>query len=151
MKIFNGEGVNLQDRLRKNNVSTYLGTCVSDFPNFFWLMGPNTATGHSSVIFTSECQITLTLALIKPILRRISRVELPPVPAPSVEVKVQAEKRYQEQVRRQMKKKVWEKDGGVSWYVDPDTGLCTTLYPWSQVSFWWSTLWPVERDFKRVG
>ncbi|ORY41822.1 hypothetical protein BCR35DRAFT_356412 [Leucosporidium creatinivorum] len=151
LKIYNGEGVSLQDCLKENKVATFRGTCVQDFPNYFWLMGPNTATGHSSVIFTSECQITMMLKLIKPILRKISQVKLLPVPAPSVEVTAEAQARYNADVRKEMKNKVWEKDGGVSWYVDQETGLCTTLYPWSQVHFWWKASWPKESDFKRLG
>ncbi|KAK4047414.1 hypothetical protein OIV83_005461 [Microbotryomycetes sp. JL201] len=145
LKIY-ADDVSLQDKMRESKVSTYRGTMVEGFPNYFWLMGPNTATGHSSVIFTSECQVTMMLKLVKPILNKISKVELQ-LPAPSIEVTHEAQQRYNEAVRNEMKKKVWEKDGGVSWYVDQKTGLCTTLYPWSQIHFWWHSLWPNKSDF----
>lgn len=120
----------------------------------------------------------MMLKLIKPILRQLSQVKLLPVPAPSVEVTAEAQAQYNADVRKEMKNKVWEKDGGVSWYVDQETGLCTvsfglrslvdalradsplladplrflqTLYPWSQIHFWWKASWPKESDFKRVG
>lgn len=65
----------------------------------------------------------MILKLIKPILAKTSL----PVssPAPSVVVTAKAELEYNQALRAQMKKKVWEKDGGVSWYVDQDSGLCT--------------------------
>ncbi|SCZ87860.1 BZ3500_MvSof-1268-A1-R1_Chr2-3g05328 [Microbotryum saponariae] len=150
VKIYNSEGVSLQDRLRDNKVSVYQGTCVADFPNLFWLMGPNTATGHSSVIFTSEAQITMMRKLIKPILSQL-KPSTNGEPAPTVEVTPAAQEQYSKKIRNEMKKKVWEKDGGVSWYVNKDTGLCTALYPFSQIHFWWNASFPKRVDFKYIG
>lgn len=67
----------------------------------------------------------MMLKLVKPILNKISQVKLLPVPGPSVEVTAEAQAKYNADVRKEMKNKVWEKDGGVSWYVDQETGLCT--------------------------
>lgn len=87
--------------------------------------------------------------LIKPILKELRKPQLL-IPAPTVEVTKKAEDEFMSDVRTEMKKKVWEKDGGVvsfvlpyllsspkwktdrallslplqSWYVDPKTGLC---------------------------
>lgn len=47
----------------------YLGTAVPSFPNLCMISGPNTATGHTSVIYTEEVQIGYILQLIKPILQ----------------------------------------------------------------------------------
>ncbi|GAA6009379.1 hypothetical protein JCM11491_004299 [Sporobolomyces phaffii] len=135
LKIYNSEGVQLQHQLNNNGVKNFQSTAVSGFPNFFWLMGPQSATGHSSVLFTSECQITLMFRLIKPIVDQLRKPQLL-IPAPYVEVTKKAEDEFMANIRAEMKKKVWEKDGGVSWYVDPKTGLCHTLYPYSQVNFW---------------
>lgn len=46
----------------------YLGTAIDGFPNFFTLFGPNTVTGHSSVILCSENQVSYAMNFIKPIL-----------------------------------------------------------------------------------
>ncbi|SCV74893.1 BQ2448_7922 [Microbotryum intermedium] len=150
VKIYNSAGVSLQNRLRDNKVSVYQGTCVADFPNFFWLMGPNTATGHSSVIFTSEAQITMMRKLIKPILSQL-KPSTTGESAPTVEVTAAAQEQYNKKIRNEMKKKVWEKDGGVSWYVNKETGLCTALYPFSQIHFWWNASFPKKADFKYIG
>lgn len=40
LKIYNSEGVSLQDLLNKTKVKTYQSTLISGFENFFWLMGP---------------------------------------------------------------------------------------------------------------
>lgn len=37
----------------------YLGTTLPGFPNFYMLSGPNTATGHSSVLYSEELQVRL--------------------------------------------------------------------------------------------
>ena len=39
------------------NPSAYLGMTVPDFPNFFFIFGPNTVLAHSSVIWMIECQV----------------------------------------------------------------------------------------------
>lgn len=117
LKVKNDKGVSLQDRLNANGVKTYQSTLVSDFPNFFWVMGPNSATGHSSVLFTSECQLNLVFHLIRPILNELRRGNAgggkDGKPAPYVEVTPEAEDRYYAVLRAEMKKKIWEKDGGV--------------------------------------
>lgn len=63
--------------------------------------------------------------LIKPVLERVSDIKSRDGPGPMVEVTHEAQESYNTAVRREMKKKVWEKNGGVSWYVDQKTGLCT--------------------------
>ncbi|SCV72553.1 BQ2448_4090 [Microbotryum intermedium] len=146
LKIANDKGEDLAAVLGSSNASNYLGTLVGGFPNFFWIMGPNTATGHSSVIFTSECQIGMMIKLLRPILNKLEQ-DQGVSPGPIFEVSQQAQDAYMVKVRTEMKKKVWEKDGGVSWYVNKETGLCTTLYPWSQVHFWRNTAWLSMKDF----
>ncbi|POY76201.1 hypothetical protein BMF94_0721 [Rhodotorula taiwanensis] len=152
MKVTNGEGESLQERMDQTGVKTYQGTCVSSFPNFFWILGPNTATNHSSVLFTSEAQLALAFHLIRPVLAalgkgRQQRVKLIK-PAPYVEVTRAAEDRYYAELRQRMKGMVWESKGGVAWYVDKATGLCTALYPWTQVHFWQKCAFPSFSDFK---
>jgi cation diffusion facilitator CzcD-associated flavoprotein CzcO len=84
----------------------YIGCCVHGFPNLFLLMGPNTVTGHHSVIFTSECAINFTI--------RISRLVLTNH-ADSVEIKRQVQKRESEWMQKCFKTLVWTKsDGGTS-------------------------------------
>ena len=35
----------------------YLGITVPNFPNFFYVLGPNTVLAHSSLIYMIECQV----------------------------------------------------------------------------------------------
>ncbi|KAL8287672.1 hypothetical protein RQP46_003530 [Phenoliferia psychrophenolica] len=143
-------GEELVTRLQEENGKMYRGTVASGYPNFFVLQGPNTVTGHSSVIFTSEAQITMTLKLITPILKKLKSGKALSSPAPSVEVTPEAETEYYSLLRTEMKRKVWEKDGGVSWYVN-DKGLCIALYPWSQTNFWYHATYPNKAHFRWSG
>jgi len=52
---------------------------VPGFPNMFMLMGPNTVTGHYSVIYTSECAINFTIRIARLVLTgHATSVELKP-------------------------------------------------------------------------
>lgn len=127
VKVINSEGESLQERMEATGVKTYQGTVVSSFPNFIWCLGPNTATNHSSVLFTTEAQIALAFHLIRPVLAKLAGsggIKLLK-PAPYVEVRREAEDRYYAELRERMKGMVWENKGGVAWYVDKSTGLCT--------------------------
>ncbi|KAL6877647.1 hypothetical protein HDV57DRAFT_128780 [Trichoderma longibrachiatum] len=71
LQIFGEGGVSIHDhwtQISEGVPSAYLGTCLSEFPNFFIMMGPNTLSGHLSVIYTTECQINFALRVIRPVL-----------------------------------------------------------------------------------
>ncbi|KAF5348350.1 hypothetical protein D9758_010944 [Tetrapyrgos nigripes] len=104
----------------------YLGTTVPGFPNFFLLSGPNTVTGHTSVIYTEECQINYILSLIQPIFeKRIS----------SIDVKPQATDAYNEKIHKRLAKSVFVQC--VSWYRKGGTGKVTSIFPGTSTLFWW--------------
>jgi cation diffusion facilitator CzcD-associated flavoprotein CzcO len=48
----------------KEAVSSYKSAAMSEFPNFFMLDGPNSASGHFSVIYTVECQVNYVSKLV---------------------------------------------------------------------------------------
>ncbi|GAA5866271.1 hypothetical protein JCM1840_004062 [Sporobolomyces johnsonii] len=137
LKVFNNEGESLVERLKGNGVKTYLTSMVASYPSFFMLMGPNSVTGHSSALFNTECTVDMICALLKPVLSSLASTAIePPVPAPTVEVTQEAEDEWYARMREEMGKKIWEDDGGISWYVDKASGgKCTTLYPWEQLHF----------------
>ena len=117
------------DKTSLGVAQAYFGTVVPHFPNFFILMGPNTVTGHLSVIYTVECQINFTLRLLEPILKSLpsyrSRSFIPKALAPppaTVEVKPKAAIADSQWVQTAAKKLVWA-SGCVNWAVDPKTGL----------------------------
>ncbi|KAL9094581.1 MAG: hypothetical protein Q9165_003140 [Trypethelium subeluteriae] len=152
MEIRGKEGVSLNDHWEKVSAgapSAYLGTCVPSFPNFFILMGPNTVTGHLSVIFTVECQINFTLRLLAPILRS-SRPSLlsPLLPSSSnVAVSTQAARHDSDWLQSRLTKLVWS-SGCSNWALHPETGQNIMMYPDWQYMFWLRSIWVRWGDFE---
>ncbi|KAI1825698.1 putative monooxygenase [Xylaria intraflava] len=129
------------DKFSQGSPSAYFGTCLSSFPNYFILMGPNTASGHGSVVYTSECQINFTLRAIKPVLNalRAQRSRLPVLgqKADIVKVKPDAEQADVDMVQEKAKALVWA-TGCISWALDPKSNFRrnTTMYPDFQFKYW---------------
>ncbi|MEO6496432.1 MAG: NAD(P)/FAD-dependent oxidoreductase [Solirubrobacteraceae bacterium] len=97
----------------------YLGTTVAGFPNLFLLTGPNTGLGHNSIIYILESQFTYVLDALRQM--RSQRIG-------ALEVKPEAQRRFNEKVQKAMKDTVWTTGGCASWYIDRN-GLNTTLWP----------------------
>ncbi|KAL8907263.1 MAG: hypothetical protein Q9207_001504 [Kuettlingeria erythrocarpa] len=69
LKIRGKNGDYMQDVWdARGGPQAYLGLAMDGFPNLFIIFGPNTATGHSSVILASENMIEYTIKVIKKIL-----------------------------------------------------------------------------------
>ncbi|ERF71152.1 hypothetical protein EPUS_05981 [Endocarpon pusillum Z07020] len=117
----------------------YLGTAMDGFPNFFLIFGPNTATGHSSVILASENMVNHSLNFIRPILDGEVR---------TYEVKEEAERRWTQKVQDALKDSVWQKGGCKSWYFKEESGWNATVYPWSQIHFTLRCMFPRYGDWE---
>jgi cation diffusion facilitator CzcD-associated flavoprotein CzcO len=99
--------------------SMYMGMALDGFPNFFTIFGPNTATGHSSVILASENMVNMSLKFIKPILDG---------DVTQTEIKKEAELEWDRDTQGALKKRVWHTGGCHSWYETSD-GWNSTVYP----------------------
>lgn len=97
----------------------YLGIAMDKFPNFFMLFGPNTATGHTSVILASENAITYSMRLIKPILKGT---------VSTYEVKEDAELEWTRTVQDVLKQTPLNNGSCTSWYTN-EKGWNSTTYP----------------------
>jgi hypothetical protein len=103
------------------------------------LMGPNTLSGHLSVIYTTECQIGFATRIIRPIMIAI-KTEMPWLAVSShdrdiVTVKPSAEKQDIESVQQKAKRLVWA-TGCTSWFIDGNTKRNTIMFPDWQYKFW---------------
>ncbi|KAF2109695.1 cyclohexanone 1,2-monooxygenase [Lophiotrema nucula] len=160
MEITGRDGLSLNnywDTAHQSIAQAYFGTCVPDFPNFFIMMGPNTVTGHLSVIYTVECQINFTLRLIAPIIRTLPSYRSRLLPSnllpnalrsnPStVEVLRDAAIQDSEWTQKEARKLVWS-SGCVNWAVDPKTGLNNMMYPDWQYWYWLRSIFYKKSDF----
>lgn len=115
------------------------------------MMGPNTLSGHLSVIYTVECQIDFTMRVIAPILTSLKprNFWLPwsSNPVDRVVVTPEAEARDIEWTQREAKKMVWA-SGCTSWAVDEKNGRNTAMYPDWQYNFWWRSVFIPRKDFQ---
>jgi cation diffusion facilitator CzcD-associated flavoprotein CzcO len=98
--------------------SAYLGTAVAGFPNLFFLLGPNTGLGHSSMVYMLESQLAYVLGALR---------AMDASGAPALEVRPEAQERYNRGLDRRMDGTVWS-SGCASWYIDA-TGRNSTLWP----------------------
>jgi cation diffusion facilitator CzcD-associated flavoprotein CzcO len=97
----------------------YLGTTVANAPNLFWLFGPNTGLGHTSIVVMLEAQIEYVVQALRAIEREgIDRVEVRP--------EVQAA--YNDELQRDLQGTVWNSGGCSSYYLDRN-GRNSTLWP----------------------
>jgi cation diffusion facilitator CzcD-associated flavoprotein CzcO len=156
MEIYGQNNLSLQkfwDENHQGAAQAYLGTCIPGFPNFFTLMGPNTVTGHLSVIYTVECQINFILRLIEPLIKskKPTRSLLPSLsPATNVvDVKADAAKKDSSWMQSELKKLVWS-SGCTNWALDPSTGMNIAMYPGYQFTFWLRSVFIPGKDFEYV-
>jgi cation diffusion facilitator CzcD-associated flavoprotein CzcO len=103
----------------------HLGTTVSGYPNLFFVLGPNTALGHSSVVLMIESQL-------EHVLSAIDRADSLGVEV--LEPRPEAQSRFVASVDRRMRRTVWLAGGCRSWYLDA-AGRNSAIWPGSVGAF----------------
>lgn len=101
----------------RGGAQAYYGLAMDGFPNFFIIFGPNTATGHSSVILASENMVEYTIKVVKKIL--LGDVAI-------AEIKKEAEMAWTKTVQKRLKRTVFN-GGCQNWY--QTDGWNSTGYP----------------------
>ncbi len=115
-KVRGTKGEKLSQAFR-GDMANYKGTMFPDFPNLFMLGGPNTALGHSSIIFMHESQLNYIVQAIEIALKRDARVE------PTLD----AARTWTESLQKKLPSTVWG-TGCSSWYLN-EQGRNTTIWP----------------------
>jgi cation diffusion facilitator CzcD-associated flavoprotein CzcO len=108
-----------------NGEEAYLGTLVKGFPNFFFIVGPNTGLGHSSMVFMIETQV----AYIQRLLAHLRSEK-----ASTLEVKAAVQDGYNHRLHERLGGSVWA-TGCKSWY-QHKSGKITALWPGFTFGFW---------------
>ena len=106
-------------------MSAYKGATTHGFPNLFFIVGPNTGLGHSSMVFMIESQIAYFLDALRTMDAEGIR---------EVEPRPRAQERWNRDLQRRMKKTVWSSGGCSSWYLDSH-GRNVTLWPRTTYKF----------------
>ncbi|KAH6867791.1 hypothetical protein B0T10DRAFT_596336 [Thelonectria olida] len=109
LEVVGNKGTTLQEEFdERGGPQLYRGTSLDGFPNMFILFGPNSFTGHSSVVLGLENQIDHAIKLMRPVLAGAAEI---------VEVKRSAVIKYNAKVQSDLKKMVWNGGGCSNWYV----------------------------------
>ena len=114
----------------------YYGIAAAGYPNFFFLLGPNTGLGHNSVVFMIEAQARYTLKCLNWLFRE---------GAGAVEVRDDVQRAFNERLKAEMHRTVWQ-SGCQSWYLNAN-GTNSTIWPGYTVSYWWQTHRTRKQDF----
>ncbi|KAI5903658.1 Baeyer-Villiger monooxygenase [Candida parapsilosis] len=131
------KGYNSQQIWEKEGISTYRTILVKHMPNLFFIGGPNTITGHSSVVMAIENAVDYYLKLVKPVIEGREK---------AVVVKPEAYDKWHKEIQEESNKSVFgTKFGGcVSWYSDSKENAIT--FAWSQLYYWYITHFPNYKD-----
>ncbi|AZY47886.1 flavin-containing monooxygenase [Bordetella avium] len=111
-------GVLLADQWQAGG-QAFACTAVSGFPNLFLMLGPNTGLGAGSMVFMIETQINYIQGAVDFILDSGAVVDPDP----------QAQQAYVESIYRRSAGTVWLEGGCSSWYLHPESGRLTALWP----------------------
>ena len=124
-RIHGRGGVSLADHFAERGMQAYKGATVHGFPNLFFVVGPNTGLGHSSMVFMIESQVAYAVDALKTM--RTGGVA-------AVEPTAAAQQEWNDDLQRRMKKTVWSVGGCSSWYLDSH-GRNVTLWPRTTYKF----------------
>lgn len=117
--IFGKDGRSAADVFDASGQQGYKGSAIANFPNMFFLVGPNTGLGHTSMVFMIESQINYLVDALETIDRH---------GIGTVEVRQDAQDQYNRELQAKLSRSVWNNGGCASWYLDKH-GNNTTLWP----------------------
>ena len=124
-------------------MAAHRGIAVAGMPNLFFLLGPNTGLGHTSVVIMIESQIHYVAQAIATV-DKYGAQALTPSPS--------AQQRYNDELQEDLAGSVWNTGGCRSWYLD-EHGVNRTLWSGMTWQYWRTTrsLKPSEYVFLGVG
>jgi cyclohexanone monooxygenase len=123
--IVGPDGTSLAEHWAARGMQAYKGATVAGFPNLFFVVGPNTGLGHSSMVLVIESQVAYLVDAV----RTMRRHELA-----TVEVRARTQASFNARLQRRMRRTVWNTGGCSSWYLDAH-GRNVTLWPRSTLTF----------------
>jgi cation diffusion facilitator CzcD-associated flavoprotein CzcO len=118
-QIFGRQNRELYSEWQAASIQGFRGTTISGFPNMLTVLGPNTGTGHTSVLLNMESQMPYILQYLDKLDSLSANAFL--------DVKPQAQANYNQNLQAKFAGTVWTGDCG-AWYKD-SKGVNTTLYP----------------------
>jgi cation diffusion facilitator CzcD-associated flavoprotein CzcO len=124
-RVVGRDGRTMAEHFAERGMSAYKGATVHGFPNFFFVVGPNTGLGHSSMVLMIEAQAGYLVDAV----RAMRAAE-----AAAVEPTIAAQEAWNHDLQRRMRRTVWTTGGCSSWYLDAH-GRNVTLWPRTTYTF----------------
>ena len=121
-----GDGESLMQRWRTSGMQAHMGVTVAGMPNAFFLMGPNSAIAHNSIVFMIEQQIKLVLRAMDGMQQRA---------ATAIQIRTDAQERFNGNIQRRLGRRVWSSAGCRTYFVDDD-GVNRVLWPGFSWEYW---------------
>jgi cation diffusion facilitator CzcD-associated flavoprotein CzcO len=135
------DGRNLAKEWASEGMRTHKGITVSGYPNLFFLLGPNTALGHNSVVFMIESQSRYVVDAIKLADSR---------GAAALDVRPGVQDEFQREIQDKLVNGVWTQGGCKSWYLDAQ-GVNRTIWPGFTWRYWLETRKVDPADYELSG
>ncbi|SLN75669.1 hypothetical protein [Ruegeria meonggei] len=123
----------LRDVWDNGGARAYLGISIPNYPNLHVIYGPNTNSGHTSMLTKIESQIGFITQLIKA------------AGHSTIEVTPDAAQRYDDEIQQRLAKSQWARIGR-SYYMDGER--ITTNWPGLSREYFRRTKKPDMSDFK---
>ncbi len=131
-------GRGLREMWDATGMQAFNGVAVAGFPNFFMLLGPNTALGHNSVVLMIEAQVGYIVDLLTQLRGRAVR---------AAEVQPAAQAKFVQAMETRLAGTVWQDGGCQSWYKDAH-GRVSTIWPGSAAAYQKAMRQADLRDYK---
>ncbi len=129
MKVTGRNGVDLHEQWG-GDARAYLGITLPNFPNFFFLYGPNTnIVVNGSIVYFSECEVQYVLECLRFLLESGNR---------ALDCRTDVHDAYNERIDAGNLKRAWGVSSVPSWYKS-DSGRVAQNWPFTLLEYWQQT------------
>lgn len=123
-RLHGRDGRSLSEQWRGDDMSTFRGTTIANFPNMFMMLGPNSVV-YTSQVVTIESQIDYLLGALE---------AMESAGAASIEVRADVQKGFVDYTDDRLQGSVWNSGGCSSYYLS-GAGRNFTFWPGLNASF----------------
>ncbi len=127
-KVYGKEGRNVFEKFNEEGPEAYLGMAVTDYPNFLFMVGPNSGLGHNSIIHMMESQLNYILDYWK----KLSKTSNPNT---YFDIKPNVQAAFNKDIQEKLSKMVWSSGGCKSYYLKNNDGKNTSIWPGSTMTY----------------
>jgi len=129
MKVVGRNGADMHEQWG-GDARAYLGITMPNFPNFFFLYGPNTnIVVNGSIVYFSECEVQYVLECLKFLLESGQQ---------AIDCRTDVHDAYNERIDAGNLKRAWGVSNVPSWYKS-ESGRVAQNWPFTLLEYWQQT------------